>query len=109
MSSQYSINYTGLRPSALLQIHREAILSIMRQYPTLSGLRVIGSVARGEDTTASDIDFLVDAMQGTTLFDMGGFLEDMRNLLGVSVDIITTRDRMNEPMRAEILREAVAI
>jgi Predicted nucleotidyltransferases len=93
-------------PSELLHIHREQILKILARYPMISNLRIVGSVARGEDTEESDIDFLVDSAPGTTLFDIGGLREDLEELLGVSVDIISSKGRMHEYMRTAIERDA---
>ena len=47
-------------PSELLHIHREKVLEILARYPMISNVRLVGSVALGEDTEDSDIDFLVD-------------------------------------------------
>lgn len=96
-------------PSERLHFHRQTILEIMTRYPMLTNLRVIGSVARGEDTGDSDIDFLVDAARGTTLFDLGGLHEDLEELLGVPVDILTSGGRMHKYLRMSIERDAVPV
>ena len=96
-------------PRELLYIHKEEILEIMKRYPGLSNLRVVGSVARGEDTEESDIDFLVDIGEGSTLFGLGGFKEDLEELLGIQVDIITSGATMHKYMRMTIERDAVRI
>jgi len=93
-------------PSELLHIHRKEILEILARYPMISNVRLVGSVARGEDTESSDIDFLVDTSPGTTLFDIGGLHEDLVDLLGVPVDIISSKGRMHEYMRMTIERDA---
>ncbi len=100
---------TVMLPSERLRLHREEILEILGRYPGLSNVRVIGSVARGEDTEDSDIDFLVDTTSGTTLFDLGGLHEDLVDLLGVPVDIISSKGRMHEHMRMTIERDARAL
>jgi len=96
-------------PSQILENHRAEVLEIMRRYPVLANLRIVGSVARGEDTEDSDIDFLVDPLPGATLFDLGGLHEDLEELLGVPVDVISTRSRMHEYMRQSIEEEAVRV
>ena len=96
-------------PSELLHLHRKEILEILERYPMISNMRVIGSVARGEDTEGSDIDFLVDTDSGTTLFDIGGLHEDLEELLGVPVDIIPSGGRMHAHMRMTIERDARAL
>lgn len=54
-----------------------------------SRVRVFGSVARGDATDSSDIDFLVDLDSERGLFDLGGLLMDLQELLGHSVDVVT--------------------
>jgi predicted nucleotidyltransferase len=93
-------------PSELLHKHREEILEILARYPMIFNVRIVGSIARGEDTEQSDIDFLVDTAPGTTLFDIGGLHEDLVDLLGVPVDIISSKGRMHEYMRMTIERDA---
>ena len=96
-------------PSQRLHAHRAELLEIMGRYPMLSNLRVVGSVARGEDTEDSDLDLLVDPAPGATLFDLGGLREDLEELLGVPVDLISTRSHMDEHMKTAIARDAVRI
>ena len=96
-------------PSELLHIHREEILEILARYPRLSNLRVVGSVARGEDTEDSDVDFLVDLASGATLFDLGGLHEDLEELLGIPVDVISSRSRMDAYMKMTMERDAVHV
>jgi predicted nucleotidyltransferase len=95
-------------PSDRLHKHRAEVLGIMKRYPMFANLRVIGSVARGEDTEASDIDFLVDALPDATLCDLGGLIEDFEELLGISVDVITTGVHINGYMKTTIERDAIA-
>ncbi|MEE4195462.1 MAG: nucleotidyltransferase domain-containing protein [Anaerolineae bacterium] len=60
---------------------------IASQYGIVS-IAVFGSVARGESTASSDVDFLVDMQEGASLFGVGGFIYDVSKLLGVSVDAV---------------------
>lgn len=96
-------------PSELLHIHRKEILEILSRYPMISNVRIVGSVARGEDTENSDVDFLVDTAPGTSLFDLGGLHEDLEELLGVPVDIIPSGARLHEYLRMTIERDAVRL
>lgn len=96
-------------PSERLHIHREEISKILARYPMVYNVRIIGSVARGEDTEDSDIDFLVDTLPGTSLFDLGGLHEDLQELLGIPVDIIPSGARLHEYMRMTIERDAVRL
>ena len=68
-------------------------------------VRVFGSVARGEAKPESDMDFLVDMEPGRTLFDMGGLLMDLRDLLGLQVDVVTELG-LKARIRDRVLKEA---
>ena len=56
-----------------------------------SRVRVVGSVARGEATAVSDVDFLVDLDPDRSLFDLGGLLMDLQELLERDVDVVAER------------------
>ncbi len=62
--------------------------AIIARYP-VSNPRVFGSVARGEDDEKSDLDLLVDPTERATLFDLAGFEQELLDLLGVRVDVLT--------------------
>lgn len=50
-----------------------------------------GSVARGENASQSDVDFLVELPEGNSLFGIAGFCFEVEQLLGVRVDAVPTR------------------
>jgi uncharacterized protein len=52
-------------------------------------VRVFGSVARGEDTATSDIDFLVELAPDATLVDLARVRREIGDVLGVPVDVMT--------------------
>ena len=71
-----------------------------------SRVRVFGSVARGDATESSEIDFLVDLDSSRGLFDLGGLLMDLRDLLGHEVDVVTEaglRPRVAERVLADAI------
>lgn len=57
------------------------------------------------DGDGSDIDLLVDALPGATLFDLGGLQDELESLLGVHVDLLTPGD-LPLKFRAKVLAEA---
>jgi predicted nucleotidyltransferase len=71
-------------------------------------VRVFGSFARGDNTQASDVDFLVKPRPGCTLFDLGGFLADLQDLLGCPVDVVTD-ETLKPRLRSRVLAEARAV
>ena len=89
----------------LLASKREAILTAARRRGAVN-VRVFGSVARGEATGSSDIDFLVDLEPGRSLFDLGGLLMDLEKVLGTPVDVVTEKG-LRPRLRERVLREAV--
>jgi len=93
-----------MRPSTALLQHRAAIQRATGRFRATNP-RVMGSVLHGNDTDASDLDLLLDPMPGATLFDLGGLQEELEELLGVRVDVVTPRD-LPECFRAQVLAEA---
>jgi len=91
----------------LLGQKRAEILSLAAKYGA-SDIRIFGSVARGTADTDSDIDFLVDLEPGWSLFDLGGLLTDLQQLLGRNVDVITPAG-LRPKFRRRVLKEAVAL
>ncbi|MEI6790509.1 MAG: nucleotidyltransferase family protein [Myxococcaceae bacterium] len=76
----------------------------MSRYPA-ENLRIFGSVLHGNDRDGSDLDLLVDALPGATLFDLGGLQVELESLLGVHVDLLTPGD-LPLKFRAQVLAEA---
>jgi len=97
----------NLNVSALLQDKRDRIVDIAASHGARN-LRVFGSVARGEADERSDIDFLVDLEPGRNIFDLGGLLMDLQNLLGRRVDVVTERG-LRLRIRDRVLEEAVPL
>ena len=91
----------------LLQEKREDILHTAAKRGAYN-VRIFGSVARGEADEKSDIDILVDLEPGRSLFDLGGLLMDLQELLGHRVDVVTERG-LRERIRNRVLKEAVAL
>jgi len=91
----------------LLQEKREDILHIAARRGA-SNVRIFGSVARGEADSKSDIDLLVDLEPGRSLFDLGGLLMDLQDLLDHKVDVVTERG-LRERIREHVLKEAVPL
>ncbi len=71
-------------------------------------VRVFGSVARGEETAESDVDFLVTLRRGTTLLDLTRLELELEALLGRPVDVVT-ENSLQEPVRATALRQALNV
>jgi uncharacterized protein len=90
-----------------LRARRAAILGLAQRHGA-HDVRIFGFVARGDATRGSDVDFLVTMEAGRSLFDLGGLLMDLRELLGTPVDVVTPAS-LRERVRARVLREAAPL
>lgn len=93
-----------MKPSALLQQHRIPIREAASRF-AVANPRVFGSVLHNQDAEGSDLDLLVDALPGTTLFDLGGLQLELEELLGIRVDLLTPGD-LPLKFRDQVLAEA---
>ena len=93
-----------MKPSLALALKRSAIREVAGRF-RVANPRVFGSVVHGTDHDGSDLDLLVDALPGATLFDLGGLQEALEDLLGVPVDLRTPLD-LSVRFRDKVLTEA---
>jgi len=91
----------------LIEQRREAILAIAERHG-VTNVRIFGSMARGTADEESDVDLLVRPLPGTSLFDLGGLVIDVEELLGRSVDVVSER-ALHPAMREQVLREALRL
>jgi predicted nucleotidyltransferase len=87
-----------------LQAHRATILEIASRHGARN-IRVFGSMARGEAQPNSDIDFLVEIDAGRTLLDLIALEQELEDLLGPPVDVLTDGG-LSPYLRQRILAEA---
>lgn len=93
-----------MRPSIALDMKRDGVREATSRFRTANP-RVFGSVLHGTDRDGSDLDLLVDALPGATLFDLGGLQDELETLLGVHVDLLTPAD-LPPKFRSKVLAEA---
>lgn len=93
-----------MRPSTALNMKRIAVREAAGRFRTANP-RIFGSVLHGTDQDGSDLDLLVDALPGATLFDLGGLQDELESLLGIHVDLLTPAD-LPTKFRAKVLAEA---
>jgi hypothetical protein len=91
---------------SLVEQHRRQIVALVKGHRGRT-VAVFGSVARGEDRPDSDIDFLVEFEPGTSLFDLMRLEDELRALLGRSVDVVSTGALLDRD--DDIRRDAVAL
>ena len=97
----------SLKPSVALERHRVAVREAAGRFRSANP-RVFGSAAHGADEEGSDLNILVDALPGATLFDLGALQAELEDLLGVPVDLLTPGD-LPPKLRKAILADAQPI
>ena len=78
----------GVRPSALLSAHRDQLVEKLAEHGATE-IAVFGSVARGDDDEGSDLDLLVTLPAGLSLFDLVDLREEVENIIGTDVDLVS--------------------
>lgn len=91
----------------LLESRRNEILGIAGAHGA-KNIRIFGSAARGEGGPASDVDLLVDMEQGRNLLDLVALWQDLEELLGCRVDVITDGG-ISPYLRERIYAEAIPL
>jgi predicted nucleotidyltransferase len=71
-------------------------------------VRVFGSAGRGEADASSDLDLLVDMSEGRSLFDLVALSDELEEVLGIEVDVVT-EGGISPYLRDRILAEAVVL
>jgi predicted nucleotidyltransferase len=94
------------RPSKLLEPNRSEILAAAARHHA-GDVRVFGSAARGDDSPMSDLDLLVRFVPGSSLFDLIDLADELEDLLGVHVDIISEGGLQRQ--HGQIQRDAVPL
>ena len=90
-----------------IERHRDSLLAVARRRGVI-GVRVFGSMARGDARDGSDVDLLVTLKPGTSGLALGGLLFDAQELLGRRVEVLT-EDALHPALCRRVLAEAVAL
>ena len=98
---------TGLGISQVVGSHRSKILRIARRYGARK-VRVFGSVRRGQATSQSDLDLLVQFREGADLFDQMRLERELGALLERKVDVVTEAG-LHPLVRPQVLFEAIPL
>lgn len=97
-----------MRPSEALRLHRNDIRRIVEQNNARNP-RIFGSVVHGDDTNDSDLDLLVDPVEGkTTLTNLVRIKREIEAITGVSTDVLTPM-ALHERFRQTVLAEATPV
>jgi uncharacterized protein len=104
MIRQSTAGYFLVEIKEVLAKKREEILRIAASRGAYN-VRVFGSAIRDDAGPSSDVDFLVDLEPERSLLDIGGLVMDLRNLLGLEVDIVTEKG-LHWYIRDQVIAEA---
>lgn len=94
-----------------IRLKKKQLYQIAAKYG-IKQVSIFGSVARGDSTEISDIDFLVELDENASVFGVGGFQYEVQKLLGVDIDVIPTFALPNVEDKVFVQRiksEAVAL
>ncbi|MFH1118158.1 MAG: nucleotidyltransferase family protein [Pseudomonadota bacterium] len=89
---------------SLLEEKREEILEAAERRGARN-VRVFGSVAGGDAGPDSDVDFLVELDESTSLLQHNALIRELGDLLGCKVDVVSERG-LRPRIRDRVLREA---
>ena len=91
----------------LVEAHRQEIRALVARHGGRSP-SVFGSVARGDERSGSDIDFLVELEPVVRPFQILVIGAELEDLLGVKVDVCRPAD-LRGSSRMQVLAEAVRL
>lgn len=91
----------------LLEEKRKDIIVIASRHGA-KNIRLFGSTIRNQDNPQSDIDFLVDMEPGRSLLDHVALIQDLSDLLGRKVDVVTERS-LHWYIRDQIIQESLPL
>jgi hypothetical protein len=94
---------------AAVAAQRGALEAILARYGATNP-RLFGSVARGDANASSDLDLLVDLLpaRGNELLRVAGIAEELSELLGRRVDVVTAT-LLRREVSDSALTDAVAV
>ena len=91
-----------------LQKNREEIYTIAKKYG-ISNIRIFGSVARGEETSSSDVDMLVSISKHKGMaFDLIRFEREFSEKFHTKTDVIS-ENGVHNFLKEKIFGEAVSL
>ena len=87
---------------------KNIILSHLKEFDPLK-IGIFGSFARGDNKKGSDIDILVEFKESPTLLTLIKLENDLSEILGIKVDLITTGALKNKRIKKSIKKDLIKI
>jgi uncharacterized protein len=87
---------------------KNIILSHLKEFDPLK-IGIFGSFARGDNKKGSDIDILVEFKKSPTLLTLIKLENDLSDILGIKVDLITTGALKNKRIKRSIKKDLIKI
>jgi uncharacterized protein len=87
---------------------KNIILSHLKEYTPIK-VGIFGSFARGEDKQGSDIDILVEFKESPSLLTLIKIENDLSEILGIKVDLLTTGALKNKRIKRSIRKDLINI
>jgi predicted nucleotidyltransferase len=91
----------------VVRAKREQILLLARRHG-VTGVRVFGSMARGDAGPQGDVDLLIEVGPDPSTWFPGGLVAELEELLGRRVQVVTERG-LDDLLRERVLEEAVPL
>lgn len=87
---------------------KNIILSHLRGFDPIK-VGIFGSFARGDNRKGSDIDILVEFKESPSLLTLIKIENDLSEILGVKVDLVTTGALKNKRIKKSIQKDLINI
>jgi predicted nucleotidyltransferase len=87
---------------------KNIILSHLKGFDPIK-VGIFGSYARGDNKRGSDIDILVEFKESPSLLTLIKLENDLSEILGVKVDLVTTGALKNKRIKKSIKKDLISI
>ena len=87
---------------------KNIILSHLKEFNPIK-VGIFGSYARGDNKKGSDIDILVEFKESPSLLTLIKLENDLSEILGVKVDLVTTGALKNKRIKKSIKKDLINI
>ena len=98
----------GMAVAEILTGRNSAVIREIAARHGATHVRVFGSFARGTQQADSDLDLLVDLEPGRSVLDLVAVKQDLEDLLGRRVDVVTARS-LSPYIREAVLEDAISL